>query len=75
MVDEIGHALGVYKDIGGGSANKGIEIIRDNHKCISVMRNRMDKVTMLLVALFITVVGGGLFAALWLGVKSMAGAK
>ena len=47
-VEEVGHAMGMISDLGGGGSGgtaKGIEVIRENHKWLKRLRERTGKAT------------------------------
>ena len=70
---EVGHAFGVFTDLGAGDVSKGIEAIRANHQWTSSMRGLSGKVGGVVLVVAITTLAGGLLAALWAGFKAAIG--
>jgi hypothetical protein len=72
---EIGHLIGVVKDMGGGNVGKGAEEVRSNAKFVRMLRERShsaaDKILMIVLSLIVT---GGAFAT-WVGIKHYLGGK
>jgi hypothetical protein len=72
---EIPHAVGMIGDLGGGDIRAGVEIVRENHKFISTMRNTVSRFAMVVGGAVATAVVGGVCAALWLGFRVLAAFK
>ena len=62
---EIGHAFGMLRDVGGGEAAKGLEVVRHNHEFTVTVRGLvstfLNKTALAIMALFFTVCAGLLY--------------
>ena len=68
---ELGHFTGMLKDLGDGRFAGGIEAMRENHKWMLAQRRRGQKLSTAFLIIVMTSAAGGLFAALWLGIKAL----
>ena len=69
-VREVGHVMGMLRDVGGGDCAKGIEAVRENHKWLRNLREKSNKATMTVIVVLLTALTGGALAALWNGIKA-----
>lgn len=68
----LGHFMGMIRDIGDGSQDKGIENMRVGFAALNRMRHVGEKVGVAIVILIVTALGSGFITAIWLGIKEMA---
>ena len=70
-ISDFGHYIGMMRDLGEGSMDKGIEIIRDNHKWIKKQREVGNKISICILTTFIITIISGILGAVWLGIKQL----
>lgn len=66
---KFGHYIGMLSDLGDGQMDKGIEVIRDNHKWLEKQRQRGDKLSMVIMITVVTSLVSGALLALGHGIK------
>jgi len=71
--EELGHFVGMTKDLGAGSFDKGIEIQRDNHKWMSLQRKQSERISLAIKIFIITTLLSGMIYAIVEGAKKVLG--
>lgn len=70
---EIGHFISTMDELGGGSVDKGLIVIRQNHEWLRLQRERSAWISTTLIFIILTAITGGIITATWLGIKQMLG--
>ncbi len=63
--EEMGHLTGMVKDLGDGDMAQGVEAMRENHKCMSKMRTRAERIGMAVQIAVIGLLAVSLARLLW----------
>lgn len=71
QVHELGHLLGMLKDVGDGEVRKGIEAVRENQNWLVQQRERTEQFGRTLFFIVATSVIGGMVLAIWIGLKTL----
>jgi hypothetical protein len=74
-IPEVVHAVGMITDLGKGDLREGVEILRDNHKAMLSIRNRISQLATAIGTAVLLAVVSGVVAACWLGIRVMATVK
>ena len=67
--EDIGHAWGVFKDLGDGDVSKGLEIVRVNNVWATKMQAVSNKIGMYVLIVIFAGLTTGVLAAFWTGIR------
>ena len=60
---ELGHFMGMVKDVGNGDHSRGVEVLRDNHRMLTRLRAKVDRMSQGIAWL---IIASGVGGVLWL---------
>lgn len=68
---EMGHLVGMVRDIGCGDVARGVEEMRRHHRMLGAIRRRSEKVGLAITTFFFISLAGGVIWLLREGVKKL----
>lgn len=71
--EEVGHMVGMVKDLGDGDYAKGVEQIRTNHKLMMKWGERLEDAAKIVARGIIMALVAAILGILWLGFKLKIG--
>lgn len=72
--EDVGHVVGMIKDIGDGDFAKGVEQVRVNHKLLTKWSERLEDAAKIVARGIIMALVAAVLGILWLGFKLKVGA-
>lgn len=72
---EMGHLIGMVRDVGDGDIAKGVEVLRDQVKTTRRILALSSRISTIIIGALATSLVAAALAALWVGVKVHLGGK